>query len=114
MSTGLPGEVERAIAEDGDADEVLRAVVHALVEYGGCEWAGIFFSENGELVLGPEAGAVEPAGRTRATVIFQGNAVAEVAADGCNNPALLEEVAAAIAPYCLVGWDTGGVPWDES
>ena len=27
--------------------------------------------------------------------------------------AFLERVALLISPYCLVGWDTGGVPWSE-
>ena len=106
--------VERAIDRGGDADDVLRAVVEALVEDGGCEWAGIFFAENGELVLGPEAGTPNPKTRTRAPVAYQGDAVAELAADGSADSGLLDEVAAVIAPYCLVGWDTGGVPWDEA
>jgi hypothetical protein len=106
--------VERAIEKGGDADDVLRAVVEALVEDSGCDWAGILFAENGELMLGPEAGTADPANRTRSAVVYQGDAVAELAADGCSNATLLQEVAAAIAPYCLVGWDTGGVPWDEA
>ena len=40
----------------GDVDDVLRRVVAALVEAGGCAWAGILFAEDGELVLGPQAG----------------------------------------------------------
>jgi hypothetical protein len=106
--------VERAIGRGGDADDILRAVVNALVEDGACRWAGIFFAENGELVLGPEAGLANPEGRARAGVAYRGHEVAELAADGCVHPRLLDEVAAAIAPYCLVGWDTGGVPWDEA
>ena len=27
--------------------------------------------------------------------------------------AQLERLAALLAAHCLVGWDTGGVPWDE-
>ena len=34
------------------------------------------------------------------------------AADGCADIRLLEHIAALISPYCLVGWDTGGEPWD--
>jgi len=106
--------IERAIETGGDPDDILRAVVEALVDQGGCRWAGIFFAENGELALGPEAGAPQLEARTHATVAYQGDAVADLAADGCDSPTLLEEVAAAIAPYCLVGWDTGGVPWEEA
>jgi L-methionine (R)-S-oxide reductase len=34
------------------------------------------------------------------------------AAFGDDDRAFLEQVAALIAPHCLVGWDTGGVPWE--
>jgi hypothetical protein len=106
--------IEHAIGQGSDADDVLRDVVSALVGTGTCAWAGIFFVENGELVLGPEAGVASPSARERTPVAYEGDRVAELAADGCTNAALLGQVAAAIAPYCLVGWDTGGVPWDEA
>jgi hypothetical protein len=106
--------VRRIVDGAGEADEVLRAVCAALVEEGGCSWAGISLVERGELVLGPEHGVPRPELRVRAPVAFQGDRVAELAADGCADPALLEQVAPAIAPYCLVAWDTGGVPWDPS
>jgi len=106
--------VERAIAERDDADDVLRAVVDALVTEGGCVWAGIAFAENGELMLGPEAGTPEPTRRERSPVVYNGDPVAELAADGCGDASLLARVAALIGPYCLVGWDTGGVPWDDA
>ena len=35
------------------------------------------------------------------------------AAFGREDRELLERVALLISPYCLVGWDTGGVPWDD-
>lgn len=34
------------------------------------------------------------------------------AAFGLEDQAFLERVAAMISPYCLVGWDTGGEPWE--
>jgi L-methionine (R)-S-oxide reductase len=34
------------------------------------------------------------------------------AAFGDADRAFLEDVAALISPYCLVGWDTGGEPWE--
>jgi hypothetical protein len=40
--------------------------------------------------------------------------VAELAADGAGDAPLLERVAALVAESCLVGWDTGGIPWDEA
>jgi hypothetical protein len=111
MTAAALEAVERALGGE-DPDDVLRAVVTALVEHGGCAWAGILFAEDGELVLGPAAGAEQPASRTQLPVVFQGDQVAELATDGCEDDAFLQRVAALLAPYCLVGWDTGGVPWD--
>jgi hypothetical protein len=105
--------VEAVLERGGDADDVLRAVVGALVEDGGCAWAGILFREDGELVLGPEAGTPEPDARTRTPVAYEGSIVAELVADGCGDEASLGRVAALIAVHCLVGWDTGGVAWDD-
>ena len=105
------GAVEAAL-ENEDVDDALRGVVAALVERGGCDWAGIVFHEPGEAVLGPQAGTSRPAARTQLPVVFQGDHVAELVADGCDDRAFLEKVAALVAPYCLVGWDTGGVPWE--
>jgi hypothetical protein len=104
--------LDEVLARGGDVDEMLRAVVETLVARGGCDWAGILFVESGELVLGPEAGEPRPDARAQAPVLYDGDRVAELVADGCGEPALLGHVAERIAPYCLVGWDTGGVPWD--
>jgi L-methionine (R)-S-oxide reductase len=53
-------------------------------------------------------------------VRYEGLVVAEIdidsdapAAFGDADRAFLERVAELISPYCLVGWDTGGVDWDE-
>jgi hypothetical protein len=102
------------LEREDEADDALRAICAALVERCGCAWAGIRFVERGELVLGPERGAPRPELRSEAPILFQGEQIAELAADGCPEPALLEELAPLLALYCLVGWDTGGVPWDES
>jgi len=112
MSAALEA-VERAVERGGDdVDDVLRGVVRALVDEGGCEWAGILFVENGELLLGPEAGTPRPDARTHLPIVFDGDRVADLVTDGCDDRAGLERVAELIAPYCLVGWDTGGIPWD--
>jgi hypothetical protein len=105
--------VERALESAADADDALRAVVAALVEHGGCTWAGILFVEGDGLVLGPEAGEQQPEARTQAPVEFKGDRVAELVADGCEDRTSLERVALLIAPYCLVGWDTGGIAWES-
>jgi putative methionine-R-sulfoxide reductase with GAF domain len=111
MSAALEA-IDQVIARAGDADDVLRAVLDVLVTDGGCDWAGILFVESGELVLGPEAGTPRPDARAQVAVEFQGDRIAELVVDGCDDRQLLEGDAARISEYCLVGWDTGGVPWD--
>jgi L-methionine (R)-S-oxide reductase len=51
-------------------------------------------------------------------IVFDGKVVGEIdidsdapAAFGAEDRALLERVAILISPHSLVGWDTGGVPW---
>ena len=104
--------IDRILSRGGDADDVLRSVVAALHERAGYAWAGILFVEEGELVLGPAAGTERPAERTQVPVLFNGDRVAELAADGAADRAFLEQVAVLIADHCLVGWDTGGEAWN--
>ena len=106
--------IERILDTGGDADDVLRLVVAALPEHAGYAWAGIFFVEEGELALGPEAGRPDESARTQVPVVWQGVRVAELAADGApaEDAAFLERVAGLASGHCLVGWDTGGEPWD--
>ena len=93
-----------------DADDVLRGVVARLVA-GGYTWAGIFFLEDGELALGPEAGTPAEATRIQVPVLWRGDRVAELAADG-EGAERLDDVASTLGEYCLVGWDIAGEPWD--
>jgi len=109
MSADALAAVDRAL-ERHEADDALRAVVHALVEHG-CTWAGILFSEGGRFVLGPEAGEPDPGLRVQVPVRYGDDIVAELVVDGCDDAAFLDAVAARIAAHCLVGWDTGGTPW---
>jgi hypothetical protein len=95
-----------------DADDLLRQTVAELARIPGCTWDGIFFVERGELVLGPEAGQPDEVLRTTVPVMWRGERVAELAADGAVDRAHLEQVAAEIADQCLVGWDTGGEAWE--
>ena len=95
-----------------DADDVLRHTVAQLVA-DGASWAGIFFVEDGDLVLGPQAGEADEARRVRVPVTWKGDKVAELAADGDVDTARLEQIAAEIADLCLVGWDTGGEMWQS-
>jgi hypothetical protein len=107
--------VEAIVEQGGDADDVLRRVVAALHERGGYAWAGLFFVEGGSLALGPHAGLPDEPRRTRVPVLWQGVEIAELAVDGAPPEASesLERVAALVAGHCLVGWDTGGEPWES-
>lgn len=96
-----------------DADDQLRRAVADLVAREDCSWAGIYFVEGDELVLGPEAGTPDPDRRRSAPVTWRGTRVAELAADGAIAQADLEPVASALAELCLVGWDTGGEVWQS-
>ena len=94
-----------------DADDVLRQTVADLVA-DGCAWAGIYFVEDGDLALGPEAGIADESRRVSVPVTWKGERVAELAVDGGVQRERLEQVAAEIADLCLVGWDTGGEAWE--
>jgi putative methionine-R-sulfoxide reductase with GAF domain len=96
-----------------DADELLRQAVWNLVAREDCAWAGIYFAEEGQLVLGPQAGTPDPSQRTSVPVLWRGTRVAELAADGAVTHDDLDAVAADIADLCLVGWDTGGKAWES-
>jgi hypothetical protein len=104
--------VEAVVARGGDADDVLRAVVAVLRDEPGHDWVGIFFVEEGELVLGPAAGREDSARRTQVPVVYDGARIAELAVDGDVDRAALEQIAQLIAAHCLVGWDTGGEAWN--
>ena len=106
---GALERIERILDHGGDADGVLRDVVAVL--HSDYSWVGISFVEEGELVLGPALGELtaEP---KRIPISYENNVVAElgVIADEIDR-AFLERVTVLIAPYCLVGWDTGGEAW---
>jgi hypothetical protein len=89
-----------------DADDLLRREVTKLAERDDCVWAGIFFVEGHELVLGPEAGTPDLERRVGVPVTWRGERIAELAVDGAVEPAEL-------ADLCLVGWDTGGELWQS-
>ncbi|HWX09131.1 MAG TPA: hypothetical protein VNY33_04055 [Gaiellaceae bacterium] len=107
--------IEGIVENGGDADEVLRRVVRALPEHAGYAWAGIFFLEDGTLTLGPAAGEPNEAQRMQVPVLWQGVRVAELAVDGApeEDHSFLERVAVLVSGHCLVGWDTGGEPWES-
>jgi hypothetical protein len=105
-------DVEAIVARGGDADDILRDVVAALAgRYG---WAGIAFAEEGELVLGPQAGGPQPAEPVRVPVVWSGEEVAELRISGApeKDRISLGRAADLVAGHCLVGWDTGGEAWE--
>jgi putative methionine-R-sulfoxide reductase with GAF domain len=97
-----------------DADDRLRQAVAELVTRDDCAWAGIYFVEEGNLALGPQAGTPDEARRTHVPVTWQGDRIAELAIDDApeDDRTFLERVAALVSGHCLVGWDTGGESWD--
>jgi hypothetical protein len=103
--------VERILAEGGDADDVLRAVVRVLVEYRSAAWAGILFAEGDDFVLGPQAGAPGAGRRLYVPVIYDGAQVGVLVTDGARSIRVLERVADLISTHVLLGWDTGGERW---
>ena len=114
-------EVERVLAGGDDADDALREAVAAVqARVAGYAWVGISFVDEGSLLLGPWAGeerAPDAPPPVRVPIRFQGVTVAELGVV-CTPPAAaeqaaLERLAALLAAHCLVGWDTGGVPWEE-
>jgi hypothetical protein len=102
---------ERIVEESGDADAILRSAVSALADLPGVAWAEIAFLDRGELVSGPAAGAEDVTRRASVPILFDGVSVGELRADGDIEPELLERVADLVAPYVLIGWDTGGEAW---
>jgi len=107
--------VESILESGGDADDVLRRVVATLHERAGYAWAGIFFVDGGSLTLGPAAGEPDASRRSHVPVLWQGDRIAELAVDGApeEDHAFLERVASLVSGHCLVGWDTGGEPWES-
>jgi hypothetical protein len=104
--------LDRILNRGGDADDVLRDVVRVLS--GLYAYAGVDFVEGDSLVEGPSAGD-RTDDAARLPISFQGTKVAELVVakpDDDDDQAFLERVALIISPYCLVGWDTAGEPWE--
>ena len=112
MSEKALEALEHMLEGGGEPDDVLRSTVSVLVQEPGITWAGVAFSEEGRLVLGPEAGTPDETHRTRVPVRFQGSDVGELQVDGAADAAFLERVAMLISGHVLIGWDTAGEPWE--
>jgi len=104
--------VEQVLAHGGEADEVLRRAVAALHERLG-RFVRVSFVEGDGLVPGPAAG--EETATSALAIRFEGTHVADLEVGGelaDEDRALLERVSALLAPFALVGWDTGGEAWE--
>jgi len=111
-------EIARILESEPEADEALRKVVdtlHDRIPAFGC--VQLSFVEGDALEAGPAAGE-RSAGDTvvDTPVVYEGTHVAtlRVAVEPeASLTSFLEQVAAMIALHCLVGWDTGGIPWSD-
>jgi hypothetical protein len=114
----LTDQVQAIVDGGQEADEILRASLAAVHEGVGAPWSAIAFVEERRMAAGPLAGQ-PPGGVPVPEMIFpiayRGETIAALWF-GSETPrgldADLERVAALLAPYCLVGWDTGGERWD--
>jgi hypothetical protein len=100
-----------------EADEILRASLTALHEAAGAPWSAIAFVEEGQMAVGPLIGSA-PGGAPEPTlavpIVYRGDTVAALWFGAAPSQAVtseLDRVATLLAPYCLVGWDTGGEQW---
>jgi hypothetical protein len=112
--------LHRILNREAEADEVLRQTVTVLHErVPHYTWVGLSFVEGDGLLLGPEAGERGlGAHRTEAPVLYEGTRAAVLGVESTAEPetdenAFLARVAVLISAHCLVGWDTGGVPWPD-
>ena len=108
---GVVDAVDRILNRGGDADDVLRAVVAALVERGAARWAGILFAEGEDFVLGPQAGEPDESRRLYVPIIYRGEQVGVLTTDGARDIELLERVAVLVSAHFLLRWETGGERW---
>ena len=100
MSAGALDAVDRILNRGGAPVEVLHAVAGTLVERGGCAWAAILLADGGEFVPAAYAGEERSDERARIPIVFGGDKVGELAADGCDDHVFLERVALVVSPYC--------------
>jgi hypothetical protein len=114
----LADELQAIVDGGEEADEILRASLAAVHEAAGAPWSAIAFVEEREMALGPLAGHPPegaPVAALIVPIVYRGETVAALWF-GSEPPRELapelSRVASLLAPYCLVGWDTGGEHWD--
>ena len=99
-ASGVLEAVERIIDGDGDPDEVLQASVTTIVDRSEATWAAVLLMQDGELVVGPEAGVAAPGERRGAPIVFQGATLGRLDVDGLDDQPLIDRLAVLLAPYC--------------
>jgi hypothetical protein len=104
--------LDEVLQRGGDADDVLRSAVAALAHEPGVAWVSIWLREDDGLVLGPSSGTPDEQRRVRVPIAYRGDPVGELVVDGSIARKRLDSVAAELAPYVLLGWDTGGEAWE--
>jgi hypothetical protein len=111
-------ETVRSIVDGGEeADDILRASLAAVHEGVGAPWSAIAFVEQRQMVLGPVIGTApddSPAPALSVPIVYRGDTVAALWFGATTSDTVegeLNRTAALLAPYCLVGWDTGGEEW---
>jgi hypothetical protein len=112
MSAPGLDRLDAILEQGGEPDDVLRRIVDSLTDEPGIAWAGIAFIEGGELVLGPSAGEPDERRRRCISITYQDDLVGELRVDGEADQAPLARIAGLVAPYVLIGWDTGGEAWE--
>ncbi len=115
--------VDRILNREPEADEVLRQTVAALHDrVDRYSAVSLLFVEGGELVPGPAAGEASDGAETvDVPVVYDGQRIAALRVStedpggfAEDDRAFLERTALLVSAHCLVGWDTGGVPWSEA
>ena len=107
--------VRRAVQEGDEADDVLRSVVAVLVDDGSRRLGRDLLRRGRRARARPRGGRCRP-GRAHDRCPSSTTARPSPSSPptAASIAALLEQIAPLIAEHCLVGWDTGGVPWDEA
>jgi putative methionine-R-sulfoxide reductase with GAF domain len=120
---GALAAVDRILNREPEADEVLRQTVAALHErIDPYAYVAILLVEDGELAVGPWAGEMEEGAHVlEVPIVYEGQPVGalrvaggDASAFAADDREFLERVALLVSAHCLVGWDTGGVPWSEA
>jgi hypothetical protein len=111
--SGAVDAVERIVNREGEADEILRQAVATIAKRFDT-FCGIRFVEDGGMIDGPSAGSFRDL-QAVVPISYDGSSVAEIALGTelvDDDRDAIARIAELLSPYCLVGWDTGGEPWN--